>query len=163
MVPSARAPRRTVNDTILHGKIPSWNDFVAHPNYDAFWQKQAMAPYLTSVTVPTLNVAGWWDQEDFYGPQKIYETLEPHGQPEDLNFFVAGPWNHGGWMRGDGTALGRIKFGTRRPKYFREKIQAPWFAYYLKDKGRLGRPRGDHVRNGDERLEGLRCLAAARH
>jgi putative CocE/NonD family hydrolase len=23
---------------------------------------------LTSVKVPTLNVAGWWDQEDFYGP-----------------------------------------------------------------------------------------------
>ena len=28
--------------------------------------------------VPTLNVAGWWDQEDFYGPLKIYETLEKH-------------------------------------------------------------------------------------
>ena len=25
-------------------------------------------PYLKGVTVPTLNVAGWWDQEDFYGP-----------------------------------------------------------------------------------------------
>ncbi len=72
---SARCP--TVNEKYLLGKIPTWNDFVDHPNYDEFWQKQAMAPYLTRVTVPTLNVAGWWDQEDFYGPQKIYETLEP--------------------------------------------------------------------------------------
>ena len=126
-------PLGAVNDTILHGKIPSWNDFVAHPNYDAFWQKQAMAPYLTSVTVPTLTVAGWWDQEDFYGPQKIYETLEPLDSRK-ISFFVAGPWNHGGWMRTDGTALGRIKFGLDASKYFREKIQAPFFAYYLKDK-----------------------------
>ena len=56
--------------------MPTWNDFVAHPNYDAFWKRQAVAPYLSRVTVPTLNVAGWWDQEDFYGPVKIYETLE---------------------------------------------------------------------------------------
>ena len=126
-------PLGTVNDKILRGKIPSWNDFVAHPNYDAFWQKQAMAPYLVRVTVPTLDVAGWWDQEDFYGPQKIYETLEPHDSRKE-NFFAAGPWNHGGWMRGDGSALGRIKFGSNTSKYFREKILAPFFARYLKDK-----------------------------
>jgi predicted acyl esterase len=40
--------------------------------------KKAFAPYLTRVTVPTLNVAGWWDQEDFYGPLKIYDSLEKH-------------------------------------------------------------------------------------
>jgi len=126
-------PLGAVNERILLGKIPSWNDFVAHPNYDAFWQRQAMAPYLTRVTVPTLTVAGWWDQEDFYGPQKIYETLEPHDD-RGQSFFVAGPWSHGGWMRTDGTALGRIKFGSNTSAYYREKIQAPFFAHYLKDK-----------------------------
>ena len=127
-------PLAAVNEKYLLGKIPSWNDFVTHPNYDAFWQKQAMAPYLVRVTVPTLNVAGWWDQEDFYGPQKIYETLEPHDRAR-VNFFVAGPWSHGGWMRRDGSALGRIKFGDDTSKYFRAKIQAPFFAHFLKDKG----------------------------
>ncbi len=126
-------PLGTVNDKILRGKIPSWNDFVAHPNYDGFWRKQAMAPYLVRVTVPTLNVAGWWDQEDFYGPQKIYETLEPYDSGKQ-SFFVAGPWNHGGWMRRDGSALGRIKFGDNTSNYFRQRIQAPFFAHYLKDK-----------------------------
>jgi putative CocE/NonD family hydrolase len=126
-------PLSTVNEKYLLGKIPTWNDYVAHPNYDAFWQKQAMASYLTRVTVPTLNVAGWWDQEDFYGPQKIYETLEPF-DGQEMSFFVAGPWNHGGWMGGDGSSLGRIKFGGGTAKYFREKIQAAFFAHYLKDK-----------------------------
>jgi len=124
----------TVNEKHLLGKIPTWDNFVAHPSNDAFWRSYAMAPYLTRVTVPTLNVAGWWDQEDFYGPQKIYETLEPHDGGK-MSFFVVGPWNHGGWMRTDGSSLGRIKFGANTSKYFREKIQAPFFAHFLKDKG----------------------------
>jgi hypothetical protein len=126
-------PLSNVNAKHLLGKIPTWNDFVAHPNYDAFWQKQAMAPYLTRVTVPTLNVAGWWDQEDFYGPLKIYQTLEKQDS-KSMNYFVAGPWNHGGWNRAEGSKLGQIDFESATSKYFREKIQAPWFAYFLKDK-----------------------------
>ncbi len=123
-----------VNEQYLHGKIPTWNDFVEHPNYDQFWQQQAMAGYLKRVKVPMLNVAGWWDQEDFYGPIKIYETLERHDQ-QKLNFFVSGPWNHGGWARSDGSSLGKIKFDGNTSLHYREKIEAPWFAYWLKDRG----------------------------
>src|SRR4051812_34947463 len=35
-----------VNEKYLNGKIPSWNDFANHPNYDEFWQRQAAAPYI---------------------------------------------------------------------------------------------------------------------
>ncbi|MGH7601551.1 MAG: CocE/NonD family hydrolase, partial [bacterium] len=132
-------PLSNVNAKYLLGKIPTWNDFVAHPNYDAFWQKQAMAPYLTRVTVPTLNVAGWWDQEDFYGPLKIYHTLEKQDS-KSMNYFVAGPWNHGGWNRAEGSKLGQIDFESAPSKYFREQIQAPWFAHFLKDKSTSGWP-----------------------
>jgi putative CocE/NonD family hydrolase len=125
-----------VNEKYLNGKIPSWNDFVDHPSYDEFWRRQAMAGYLKKVNVPTLNVAGWWDQEDFYGPLKIYGTLEPHDEKR-ISFFVAGPWNHGGWARSDGSSLGKIKFDSNTSQYYREKIEAPWFAYWLKDKGKL--------------------------
>jgi len=125
------------NEKYLHGGLPTWNDFVAHPNYDSFWQKQAFAPYLNalpSLTVPTQNVAGWWDQEDFYGPVKIYELLEKKDS-RHLDYLVAGPWNHGGWAHGDGRTLGKIDFESDTSRYFREKLQAPWFAYWLKDKG----------------------------
>ena len=122
-----------VNARYLHGSLPSWNDFVAHPNYDAFWQRQAIGPYLTRVTVPTLNVGGWWDQEDFYGPLKIYELLERHDSL-NRNFLVVGPWNHGGWARGPGNKLGNIGFGANTGEYFRDSVQAAFFAHYLKDK-----------------------------
>jgi len=120
----------------LHGKYPTWNNFVAHPNYDAFWQRESVMQYLDRVTVPTLNVAGWWDQEDFYGPLKIYETLEPHDR-KGLNYLVVGPWNHGGWRGRSGQKLGNIDFGDSTSVYFKRNIEAPWFAYWLKDKGTL--------------------------
>lgn len=125
-----------VNAKLFKGKMPTWNDFVAHPNYDSFWQKQAFAPYLTKVTVPSLHVAGWFDQEDFYGPLKIYELLEKH-DATDQNFLVVGPWNHGGWSSGPGDKLGRIAFDSATGQHFRAKVQAPWFAHHLKDKGKL--------------------------
>ena len=135
----ALGPLSNINAKYLHGGIPTWNDFVAHPDYDAFWQRQTLVPFLTSVRVPTLNVAGWWDQEDFYGPMRVYEALEPH-DAKRLNVVVAGPWNHGGWNTAEGNRFGAIDFGSPTAKYFREKIQAPWFAFYLKDKGPLTQP-----------------------
>jgi putative CocE/NonD family hydrolase len=129
----ALGPLSNVNARYFHGRIPTWNDFVAHPDYDEFWKRQTLIPHLTSVRVPTLTVAGWWDQEDFFGPFRIYDTLEKHDE-QNLNFLVSGPWNHGGWNRSEGDALGPISFGSATSRYFREKIQAPWFASYLKDR-----------------------------
>jgi uncharacterized protein len=140
-----------VDEKYFHGALPTWNDFVAHPNHDAFWQKQSVARYLEHVRVPTLNVAGWWDQEDFYGPLKIYETLEKHDSYR-MNYLVAGPWNHGGW-RGDGSRLGAVDFEVPTGKYFREKVQAPFFAYFLKDKGRLDQPKALVFQTGANKWE----------
>ena len=123
-----------VNAKYLNGKIPTWNDYVAHPDYDEFWKRQTMIPHLNSVKVPTLNVAGWWDQEDFYGPLRIYDALERH-DTQGMNYLVVGPWRHGGWAGGTGDSLGAIPFGSNTAEYFREQVQAPFFAYFLKDKG----------------------------
>jgi len=132
----ALGPLSNVNARHLHGRIPTWNDFVAHPAYDEFWKRQTLVPYLMGVRVPVLNVAGWWDQEDFFGPLRIYEVLEPHDD-RGLNFLVVGPWNHGGWNRSEGDTLGRVRFGSATSRYFRANIQAPWFAHFLKDKKEL--------------------------
>jgi putative CocE/NonD family hydrolase len=127
------------NTKHFQGKLPTWNDFVAHPNYDEFWKKQTFEPYIKAVKVPTLNVAGWWDQEDYYGPLKIYELLERHDR-KNQNFLVVGPWNHGGWSFGEGRSLGKIPFEDATGTYYRSKIQAPFFAQYLKDHGKHDLP-----------------------
>ena len=125
-------PLSNANRRYFRESIPTWNDFVQHPDYDAFWKRQAFAPWLNRVTVPTLNVAGWWDQEDFFGPIKIYELLEKHDTKNE-NFLVVGPWNHGGWSRGTGRTLGRIDFGSDTATHYRRNIMATFLAHYLKD------------------------------
>ena len=129
-------PLSHVNEKYFHGRIPTWNDFVAHPSYDEFWQKRATAYTLKEPTVPNLNVAGWWDPEDFFGPMWTYERLEKE-DTGGRNFLVVGPWNHGSWSRGPGNSLGEIPFHSDTSAYFRDKIEAPWFAYYLHGKGSL--------------------------
>jgi putative CocE/NonD family hydrolase len=140
-----------VNRKHLKGQLPTWNDFVAHPNYDAFWKRVSLEPRLTKVTVPTLNVGGWYDQEDFRGPQQIYGRLERH-DAKNQNFLVIGPWNHGGWT-GRGNSLGRIPFDSDTGLYFREKVQAPFFAYYLKDRGTAPRAEAHMFLTGANRWE----------
>lgn len=125
-----------VNTKIFHNQKPTWNDFVKHPNDDTFWRQQSFASELKNVqlSVPDLNVAGWWDQEDFYGPVAIYKTLLPH-DVHHYDYLAIGPWNHGGWSHGKGDHLGPVAFGSDTSSYFRAQIQAPWFAYWLKDEG----------------------------
>ncbi len=134
----------------FHGKLPTWNNFASHPNYDQFWQQQALVNQLKKVTVPIMHVAGWWDQEDFYGPVKAYEILEKT-DTNHLNYLVAGPWNHGGWNRATGDKLGNIDFGSPASQYFRANILRPWFAYYLKDKGKLEQPEALTFETGSNR------------
>ena len=133
-------PLREANKRYLDGARPTWNNFIAHPNYDGFWKSQETSQYMKDIKVPNLNVSGWFDQEDFYGPWKIYRAAEKTDAATHFNFMVCGPWNHGGWSRGDGRTLGKIDFGSDTAKYFREQVQAPWFAYWLKDKGKLEAP-----------------------
>jgi uncharacterized protein len=148
----ALGPLSNVNATYLREKIPTWNDYVAHPDYDEFWKRQTITPHLRDVKVPTLNVAGWWDQEDFYGPIRIYDELERHDQKR-LNYLVVGPWNHGGWSRGTGEMLGPIPFGLPTAQYFRDQVQAPWFAHFLKDKGTLDLPEALTFESGSNRWQ----------
>ena len=136
-----------VETKYFKGQIPSWRDFATRPDYDDFWKRQAFAPWLNRVTVPILNVAGWWDQEDFYGPIKIYELLERHDK-EHQNFLVVGPWNHGGWSRGEGRKLGKIDFGSATAEHYRLNILGRFLAYYLKGKGNQELPEALTFRTG---------------
>jgi putative CocE/NonD family hydrolase len=127
-------PLSNVNQKYFFNRLPSWNNFVLHPNYDDYWKKQALAQLLDSPRVPTLNVGGWWDQEDFYGPVEEYETWKKQDR-HHFDHLVLGPWNHGGWGWVAGDHLGNIRFGSPTATYFRKEIEAKWFAWYLKGKG----------------------------
>jgi hypothetical protein len=128
-------PLTNINSKYLHGSIPYWNSTVEHPDYDEFWKKEAWVNQLHASTVPNLNVAGFWDQEDPWGPWQIFHHAEEN-DPQHTNFMVAGPWFHGEWWAPKGDSIGIIPFGGHETsREFRETIEAPFFRYYLHGKG----------------------------
>jgi len=128
-------PLSNINDRYLHGSLPYWNSIVAHPDYDAFWKDEAWVTQVKGAFVPNLNVAGFWDQEDPWGPWEIYRRSE-QSDPNRHNLMVAGPWFHGQWHNTQAESIGAISFGGHDTAVeFREKIEAPWFRYWLHGKG----------------------------
>ncbi len=115
--------------------LPTWKLFLEHPAYDSYWSSRGVEHALNEVTVPTLTVGGYYDQEDMYGPQVEYSTLEPHDAKHE-NFLVLGPWRHGYWSSSS-RHLGNLEFGEPIGKEFRSNIEAKFFAHYLKDEGRF--------------------------
>ena len=111
--------------------LPTWKLFLEHPAYDTYWSSRGVEHHLTSVTVPTLTVGGYYDQEDMFGPQIEYSTLEPHDTNHE-NFLVLGPWRHGSWVSTT-RHLANIQYGEAIGKEFRSQIEAKFFAHYLKD------------------------------
>jgi len=105
----------------------------AHPAYDAFWKAQALETILGKipVTVPTLFVAGQWDQEDMYGAVAVYEARKAL-DPGRLDRLVLGPWYHG-QANGDGSAIGAIKFDGDTGAWFRRNVLLPFLDAHLKD------------------------------
>ena len=131
----ALGPLSNINARYLHGTIPYWNEVVAHPDYDDFWKKEAWVRQLHASTVPNLNVAGFWDQEDPWGPWEIFRHAGEK-DPDHTNFMVAGPWYHGGWRAPRGDSIGMIPLGGHETaREFRETIEAPFFRYYLHGRG----------------------------
>ncbi len=124
-------PLSNINAKYLHGSIPYWNSTIDHPDYDEFWKKEAWVNQLHASTVPNLNVAGFWDQEDPWGPWQIFRHAE-ESDPDHTNFMVAAPWFHGQWRTPKADSIGLIPFGGHETaREFRENIEAPFFRYYL--------------------------------
>ncbi|HYT71067.1 MAG TPA: CocE/NonD family hydrolase [Gemmatimonadales bacterium] len=131
----ALGPLSGINTRYLHGSIPYWNEVVAHPDYDGFWKREAWISQLHASTVPSLNVAGFWDQEDPWGPWQIFRHAAEH-DPDHTNFMVAGPWYHGQWRAPKADSIGLIALGGHETaREFRETIEAPFFRYYLHGRG----------------------------
>lgn len=126
-------PLSNVNAKYFHNKIPTWNDFVAHPKYDNYWASKAPINYADTPTIPILHVSGYWDQENMYGPEALYAKMEKY-DTKNYNYIVLGPWKHGQWADSNASGIGDFKVDGNTAKEFRE-IQKEWFDYWLKGKG----------------------------
>ena len=120
----------------LGTRIKFWDEMMAHPNYDKWWEDRNVLPKLKNIKAAIMTVGGWYDDEDLYGALQTYQHIERQN-PGIKNVLVVGPWFHGGWARSDGDWLGTAYFGQKTGVWYRENIELPFFNFYLKDKGSI--------------------------
>ncbi len=127
-------PLANAEERYFKHKQPFWTLNVEHTTYDAFWQSRAIWKHLRNIKPAVMLVGGWYDTEDPQGLLRQFDFMQQNNPPAS-HMLVMGPWNHGGFSRGDGDRLGNVNFGSKTARYYREKIELPFFLYHLKGRG----------------------------
>jgi hypothetical protein len=111
-------------------QLPFWLRLIQHPDYDEYWQDQAVDRILGQrpLTVPTLLVGSEWDQEDIYGAPAVFEAVKSSPNAH----LVLGPWHHG-QANITGYSLGALDWGSDTSKWFRQNVLIPFLNQHLKD------------------------------
>jgi len=112
-------------------QLPFWLRLRQHPDYDQYWQDQALDRILGSrpLTVPTLLVDSLWDQEDIYGAPAVFNAVK--ASDNGNAHLVLGPWHHG-QANVSGFSLGPVDWGSDTSKYFRQHVMIPFLDEHLK-------------------------------
>lgn len=82
---------------------PYYDEWLAHPSYDDFWRRSAPREAWDRITVPALNMGGWWDLF-LAGTLANFAGMRRHGGSDQARAhqrLVIGPWAHGattGWF-----------------------------------------------------------------
>jgi len=102
-LPLAEADRAAGRD------VAHWREWMAHPCYDEFWAPQNFEAAIDRITVPALNLGGWYDMYSQPALRSFAKQQAEGGTPEARNGAraVIGPWTHGK----SGTRYGDLDFG----------------------------------------------------
>jgi uncharacterized protein len=90
---------------------PYWNEWLSHPTYDDYWRSHGYEEFWSRMTVPALNITGWWDM-NFLGAPRNFVGMREQGGTQDAREgqrLVIGPWPH--WVNKSRTLSG-LDFGA---------------------------------------------------
>ncbi|HEY5911301.1 MAG TPA: CocE/NonD family hydrolase [Verrucomicrobiae bacterium] len=110
-------------------KVPYLNDWVRHADYDDYWKQRGIDYRYADVSVPALNIGGWYD---IFSKTTIDLVNQVHAASRDRaarrnQFVVMGPWAHGAGTR----KVGELDFGPEAALNLGD-LQFQWFEYWLK-------------------------------
>jgi putative CocE/NonD family hydrolase len=110
-------------------QLPFWRRLTRHPDYDEYWQEQALDKLFATrrLKVPTLLVGSLWDQEDIYGAPALFEAIKRNPDTH----LVLGPWHHG-QASGPAMSLGPMIFGQDTGRWFRAQVLMPFLDAHLR-------------------------------
>ena len=108
-------------------------DWIAHPDYDEYWKKLSIEEHHSEITVPSLNIGGWYDIF-LGGTIRNYLGMREKGATEEARKgqkLIIGPWLHS--SRG-GSLVGSHYFGLAADAgaLDLDGIHFKWFDFWMK-------------------------------
>jgi hypothetical protein len=121
-------PLRTLGDQ-FEKKVPYLDEWVNHHTYDDYWKQRGIDYQCAEVTVPILNIGGWYD---IFSKVTLDLVTQVRASSSDREvrrneFAVIGPWSHGVGSR----KTGELDFGKDAALQIGD-LQFKWFEYWLK-------------------------------
>lgn len=123
-------PLRTLDSAAGHPS-ESWQDFLAHPQYDDYWKRMnVIQDRFDQVEAPAFIMGGWYD----YYPGASFDAFnhmrrEARGKARECSRIIMGPWSH---MLSSSPALGEVDFGPHSHPDL-EPLALRWYDRLLKD------------------------------
>lgn len=110
-------------------KIPYLADWIQHSTYDDYWKKRGIEYDYEDISVPTLNIGGWYD---IFSKATLelttgVRTAARTGEVRQNQYVIMGPWGHGIGTR----KLGDLDFGSDAKLNLTQR-QLDWYEYWLK-------------------------------
>jgi uncharacterized protein len=108
---------------------PYFLDWLAHPNYDAYWKKISIEEHFGDIQVPALHIPAWYDIF-LGGSLKNYVGIRDHGGSETArkgqHLLVAI-----GGHSGAGRKVGDVDFGSDAELH-EDEVTLEWYQFLFK-------------------------------
>ena len=119
-------------------RAPFYDEWLAHPDYDAYWKPLNVEEMFEKVSVPAHTLGGWFDIFS-QGTLRGYVGMSQKGATEKArrgSNIVIGPWGHG-----PSRKFGALDFGPTA-NVDPQTVQLRWYDYWLKglDNGLASEP-----------------------
>ena len=110
---------------------PYYLDWLAHPDYDAYWKQWSIEEHFADIRVPALHIGGWYDIF-LNGTLRNYTGIKAHGGSEAARNGQRLLVQIGGHA-GFGRRIGDVEFGDEAVKFPSTQVLLAWYDYLFKD------------------------------
>ena len=132
--PHAMSQHLPLNDMpALRGLADYYYDWLEHPTYDAYWKALSPRERFHDITVPTLNIGGWFDGF-LRGTMRCHAGMQERGATavaRRQQHLLIGPWLHGP-MPPAYAGQGYFGAGAAADAIDLQGMHLTWFDHWLK-------------------------------
>ena len=109
---------------------PYYLDWLAHPDYDAYWKQWSIEEHFSDIQVPALHIGGWYDIF-LAGTLRNYMGIKAHGGTDEARKGQRLLVQIGGHA-GFGHRIGDVEFGDDALKFPSTEVVLAWYDYLFK-------------------------------